>query len=60
MLIRKNDTGSKAEQKRRNVVVNMGGTAEAFFRPMRGMEEASFFILLTFTNYHNKLQIVSM
>lgn len=33
--------------------VNMGGTAEAFFRPIRGMKEASFFILITFINYHS-------
>ncbi len=30
--------------------VNMGGTAEAFFRPIRGMKKASFFIPDTFIN----------
>ena len=35
-----------AKKRTRKAAVNMGGTAEAFFRPIRGMEEASFFILL--------------
>ena len=35
-----------AKKRARKAAVNMGGTAEAFFRPIGGMEEASFFILL--------------
>lgn len=51
MPIREIGTGSEAERSVRNVAVNMGGTAEAFFRPIGGMKEASFFIPRAVINY---------